>query len=445
MNSAKKALKNQDNPVRLGDAGDKKNPVVLILVIAIVSIVLIAGVAYENLSPQNAVTIDGKKISINKMMYNIWNVESQYDYYDRIYQAWYQTSYWDMTADSETGATYADQAKDEVMNMEIQMTLLYEKALEEGYSLTDEETTEVEDEIKEITGHYTFWNRMRLGFTKSYLKKQLTRAKIVSRYREDLIDGFDVDDDAITAGFDKDEYKEYEISYYYAGIVKEDGDGNQEELPKKELSELTEELQALREMAGTAEDFSKLLGDGEDEESSDSDDNAADGEDAEDEKFTYGTESFIEKDGWKYASDENCDVIKALKVDEISDVIVDKESGYMYFVRLEDNTSTETYDQEVKDAITDAEEEAFTEYYNELYAAHKVSINEKVWSSVTMGSVTTGIEYIETPEDAASKSGSESDEGDGGSEDEGTDEGDESSSDDSTEDTEDGADSTEEE
>lgn len=430
MNSAKKALKNQNNPVRLGDAGEKKNPVVLILIIAIVSIVLIAGVAYENLRPQTAVTIDGKKISINKMKYNIWNVESQYDYYDRIYQAWYQTSYWDMTADSETGATYADQAKDEVMNMEIQMTLLYEKALEDGYSLTDEEATEVEDEITEITGHYTFWNRMRLGFTKSYLKKQLTRAKIVSRYREDLIDGFDVDDDAITAEFDKDEYKEYKISYYYADIMNEDSDGNKEEMSKKELAALTEELQALRDTADTAEDFSKLLGDGEDEEGSDSENDDA----AEDEKFTYGTESFIEKDGWQYASDKNCDVIKALKVDEISDVIVDKESGYMYFVRLEDNTSTETYDQEVEEAIKNAEEEAFTEYYNELYAAHKVSINENVWSTVTMGSMTTGIEYIETKEDTSSgeESGdSSSDSEDGESE--------------NTDDTTDETDSTEEE
>lgn len=430
MNSAKKALKNQNNPVRLGDAGEKKNPFVLILIIAIVSIVLIAGVAYENLRPQTAVTIDGKKISINKMKYNIWNVESQYDYYDRIYQAWYQTSYWDMTADSETGATYADQAKDEVMNMEIQMTLLYEKALEDGYSLTDEEATEVEDEIAEITGHYTFWNRMRLGFTKSYLKKQLTRAKIVSRYREDLIDGFDVDDDAITAEFDKDEYKEYKISYYYADIMNEDSDGNKEEMSKKELAALTEELQALRDTADTAEDFSKLLGDGEDEEGSDSENDDA----AEDEKFTYGTESFIEKDGWQYASDKNCDVIKALKVDEISDVIVDKESGYMYFVRLEDNTSTETYDQEVEEAIKNAEEEAFTEYYNELYAAHKVSINENVWSTVTMGSMTTGIEYIETKEDTSSgeESGdSSSDSEDGESE--------------NTDDTTDETDSTEEE
>lgn len=422
MNSAKKALKNQDRPVRLGDAGEKKNPVVLLIVIAIVSIILIAGVAYENLRPQNAVSIDGKNISINKMMYNIWNVESQYDYYDRIYQAWYQTSYWDMTADSETGATYADQAKDEVMNMEVQMTLLYEKALEDGYSLTDEEAAEVEDEITEITGHYTFWNRMRLGFTKSYLKKQLTRAKIVSRYREDLIEGFDVDDDAITAEFDKDEYKEYEISYYYASIMNEDGDGNQEEMPKKQLAALTEELQALRDAADTAEDFSKLLGDDESEDGgaedgSSSEDDASEEAD-EDQKFTYGTESFIEKDGWQYASDKNCDVLKALKTGEISDVIVDKESGYMYFVRLEDNTSTETYDTEVEDAITNAEEEAFTEYYNELYAAHTVSVNEKVWSTVTMGSVTTGIEYIETEEDAAS--GGESEDG-SASEDEDTD------------------------
>lgn len=410
MNSAKKALKNQNRPVRLGDAGEKKNPVVLLVIIAVVSIILIAGVAYENLRPQNAVSIDGKNISINKMMYNIWNVESQYDYYDRIYQAWYQTSYWDMTADSETGATYADQAKDEVMDMEVQMTLLYDQAQEEGYSLTDEEAAEVDEEVTEIIGHYAFWDRMRLGFTKSYLKKQLTRAKIVTRYREDLIEGFDVDDDAITAEFDKDEYKEYEISYYYASIMNEDSDGNQEEMPKKQLSALKEELQALRDAADTAEDFSKLLDDG---ESEDDDDDAS-----EDETFTYGTESFIEKDGWQYASDENCDVVKALKTGEISDVIVDKETGYMYFVRLEDNTSTETYDTEVQDAITSAEEEAFTEYYNELYAAHTVSVNEKVWSTVTMGSMTTDLEYIETEEDAASSEDSEEEDADTEAEDE---------------------------
>lgn len=415
MNSAKKALKNQDKPVRLGSTGEKKNPIVLVIIIAIVSIVLIAGVAYENLRPQNAVTIDGKKISVTKMMYNIWNVEMQYSYYDSMYQAMYNTSYWNMTADSETGATYAQQAKDEVMNIEVQSTLLYKEALDKGYSLTDEESKEVEEDVEGIAKHYTFWNRMRLGFTKSYLKKQLTRAKIVSRYRDDLIEGFDIDDEGITAEFNKDEYKEYNISYYYASITETDEDGNEEDLSKKEVNAIKDEMQELRDTADEAEDFSKLL-DGDEE----TDEDAQDSE--EESKAAYGTDSFIEKDGWRYASDKNCDIIKSLKVDAVSDVIVDEESGYIYFVRLDDNTSTETYDNEVEDAITNAEEEEFTKYYDELYKKHKVSINEKVWETVVMGEMTTGIEYIADTEENTSE---DSD----ASEDESAEDGEESSDD----------------
>lgn len=431
MNSAKKAFKNQDKPVRLGSTGEKKNPIVLVIIIAIVSIVLIAGVAYENLRPQNAVTIDGKKISITKMMYNIWNVETQYSYYDSMYQAMYNTSYWNMTADSETGATYAQQAKDDVMSIEVQSTLLYKEALDKGYTLTDEESKEVEEEVEGIAKHYTFWNRMRLGFTKSYLKKQLTRAKIVSRYREDLIEGFDIDDEGITAEFNKDEYKEYDISYYYASITDTDEDGNEKDLSKKEVEAIKDEMQALRDTADTAEDFSKLLGDDE-ETDEDTEDNE------EESKAAYGTDSFIEKDGWRYASDKNCDIIKNLKVDTISDVIVDEESGYIYFVRLDDNTSTETYDQEVEDAITNAEEEEFTKYYDELYKKHKVSINEKVWATVVMGEMTTNIEYIadteaDTSEDEDTSDDESSSEDEDASDEEDTSEDEGASQEDNTE------------
>lgn len=390
MNSAKKAFKNQNNPVRVGDTGDnKKNPVVLIVVIALVSLFLIGGVAYENLKPEYAVTIDGKKISVNKMMYNIWNVENQYNYMDQMYQMYYNTSYWEMTADSETGATYADQAKDEVMNAEVSLTILYDEAIKAGYELTDDEKKEVQDDVKTIKERYSFWNRLRLGFTDSYLEKQLGKTKLVARYREDIIDGLDVDDETITAEINKDDYKEYEIGYYYVATTVSDEDGNSTRMGKKEIEALTEEMETFHKAAADAEDFSTLIGEDDDT------------------TIDYGSTSFIEKDGWSFASEKNLKKIKAMAVDEISDVIVDDESGYIYFVKMVDNTSTESYDSAVDEAISDAEDEAFDEYYDEVYAKHKVSINEKVWGSVTLGNITTSIPQEETKEEESTSESSE--------------------------------------
>lgn len=413
MNSAKKALKNQDqNQKRLGDAGDKKNPIALIVIVAVVSLILIVGVAYDSFKPQNAVTIDGKKISIEKMMYNIWTTETQYEYMDQIYQMNFGSSYWDMMAGS--GTTYRDQAKDEVMNQEIQAALMYQDALDAGYKLTEDEEKEVEEELQDILKMYSFWNRMRMGFTKSYLKKQIGRAKIVSRYREDLIEGFDVDDEEIKKDFKEADYKEYEIEYYSAPITEEDEDGNSITIGKKELSAVEEEMKDLRKDADTAEDFSKLLPE---EESDDGEEESAESEENE-ASITYNSGSFLEKDGWQYASDKNCDIIKKLKVDEISDVIVDEESGYMYFVKLTDNTSTESYDEAVENAITEAENTAFDEWYEALKEKHKVKVNDKVWDTVEMGNVTTAIERQEVTEDSSETEESDDSDGDSEGEDE---------------------------
>lgn len=416
MNSAKKALKNQNqNQKRLGDTGDKKNPLALIVAVAVVSLILIVGVAYDSFKPQNAVTIDGKKISIEKMMYNIWTTETQYEYMDQIYQMNFGSSYWDMTAGS--GMTYRAQAKDEVMNQEIQATLMYQEALDAGYKLTEDEEKEVEEELQDILKMYSFWNRMRMGFTKSYLKKQIGRAKIVSRYREDLIEGFDVDDEEIKKDFKKADYKEYEIEYYSAPITEEDEDGNSITIGKKELSAVEKEMKDLRKDADTAEDFSKLLPE---EESDDEEEESAESAESEENQasITYNSGSFLEKDGWQYASDKNCDIIKKLKVDEISDVIVDEESGYMYFVKLTDNTSTESYDEAVENAITEAENTAFDEWYEALKEKHKIKVNDKVWDTVEMGNVTTAIEREEVTEDSSDTEESEDSDADSEGEDE---------------------------
>jgi len=77
----------------------------------------------------------------------------------------------------------------------------------------------------------------------------------------------------------------------------------------------------------------------------------------------------------------------AMENGEISEII-EEEDAY-YFVRMINNNSSERYDSAVDLAVTNAENEAFTEYYNnEILPKHNYTIIDKALKKYKMGNVT---------------------------------------------------------
>ena len=217
--------------------------------------------------------------------------------------------------------------------------------------------------------------KLKLCISKKNLTSRFEKRIVADRYKADQQANLDkeVDEDKAIADISKEDYRQYDIDYYYVSLSTVDSEGNSKELSKSDKEELAKDIKALAKKAANAKDFSKLV---ENEEKSD---------------IKYNTGNFTEKSGWTFVSDKNLKKIKALKNGEISEVFIDDSAGYYVFVKMIDNNSTESYESECDKVIEEAQKVKYDEWYKGIKDGYKVEINNEIWDDITIGAVTTTI------------------------------------------------------
>ena len=384
MNSGKKAIKNQGaqgKNAKKKNANESKTPVFAIIVIAAVVLFLCVGVGVEQLKPQTVVTINGDKISLSDMSYRIWQAEQSGTSMEQFYQAYMNSSYWDAASQADATKTNREIIKAQVVAEEQEMQILYAEAKKadnaSDFELTEDEEKDIDEEVKSILDKYTTVNRLRLGFSKSYLKKQMEMQKIADKYKESVIEGFGIKEDEVTKDISKTEYREYDIDYYMVPLTEKDDNGDSKDVSADKKKELKKQMEDLQKKAKDAEDFTKLL------------------EDSDTSGITHSSAQIVEKDGWTYLSDDQLKDVKKMKNDEISDVIEDKENKYLFLIKMTDNNSTEAYDSACEEAVQTEKDNKYKEYLENISADYTLEVNNDVWDDVVIGTVTTGVEQVE--------------------------------------------------
>lgn len=202
-----------------------------------------------------------------------------------------------------------------------------------------------------------------------------------------------MDEEKTIADISKEDYRQYDIQYYYAPLKISTEEGEAKELTSDEKKELEGKMKEIASQAKTAEDFTTLIG--EDESS-----------------ITLEKEGkFTEKDGWTYVSDKNLKKIKKMKNGTVSDVILDE--NYYVVVKMVDNNSEEAYKTACDDAIKAKQNSAYSDWYDKEQEKYDVVVNTDVWTDVVIGTVTTD---IVTAEDLEKMKGDSSDAAGGSSE-----------------------------
>lgn len=358
MNSSKKTLKLQGKKTekKSYQSGTGKGRNIAIAIGAILLVVICVIVGYEQLRRPVIAKIDDEKVYLDDVMYYIYVTEANYDSIDQMYASFGSTtSYWDELGDD--GRTMREIAKEECLNMAIQYEVLYKEAMQAGYETTDEDRESVATDVDKIMKSLTKTQKTRTGFTKKGLTEQLLRNEICNRYKQDLIDGFQIDDAGIKASINYDDYKQYEIQYYTVSTT---------DVSDEEKQDYLNQMNDLLEKAKKAEDFTTLV---------DSKDDTS--------VISYMSDKMI-------ASESDFeDVLKnkivSMKNDEISEII-QTESGY-YMVKMINNNSTERYDSEVETAISDVENKEFDKEYTKIKEKYKIEFNAKEWDRIEMGNV----------------------------------------------------------
>ena len=337
---------------------------VLLVIGAIAVVFACIFVGYDMLKPKVVLTVNNEKLSLKDVGYYIYQGEQQGNSMASIYQQVYGAGYDYWNTEDENGSTAADTLATTIMDEVSQDAVLYQAAVAKGYSATEEDTKTATKERDELVKNLTGKQKMITGLSSDELYNAILKKTVAARYKKDVIKGLNLDYDDITKDIKKKDYKQYDFEYYYVSTSSTDEEGNTKDLSDAEKEKLKKQMDELAKKAKTAKDFAKLLG--------------------EDEKtIQYTAEGqLVEKDGFDKKIDK---LIKKMKVDEISDVLTG-EDGY-YIIKLKDNTSTTSYDTAISEAKTTAEEDAFTEEYNNnILPDYTVEINYDVWDTVGIGS-----------------------------------------------------------
>jgi foldase protein PrsA len=360
MNNSKKAIKNPKNESKIKK--EVKSPTFWIVTSVILVVILLGGVAFDQLYKRVILTISGDKYNMDDLSYYFYEVESQYDYFDQLF---YNGTYWDQTNES-TGQSNREAAKQEAVSESIYNEVLYKDAVANGYTLTDDEKKTAEKNADTfLTNDSNKAVVKKNHFTKKYLSDIMGKITLASRYRKDIIAKLNIDEDAVKATVNYDDYRRYEFEYLYISTKKTDADGKETDMTDTEKAAALDKIKAYNETAKTSTDWSKLLPDTE--------------KDVQYVKNNFNSKStnFEEDFRTKVAAMEN---------NAVSDVF--ESNGAYYLVRMIDNNSSADYDTAVSNAITDAQNKAFTPKYQEIEKKYSIKLNDKELEKLKMGEVT---------------------------------------------------------
>ncbi|NLJ96022.1 MAG: hypothetical protein GX321_02615 [Clostridiales bacterium] len=361
MNKSKK-------PIKSNKKVNKKqftiNPKIWIILASVLGLVLIVAVLFDQLYKRPLVTIDGKDYYVEDMTYQFFTTESYHDYIDQLYGG----NYWDMPYSESSTISVRDFTKAQTINNVIYQEILYNEAVSNGYTLTQEESESIDEEVDTILKDENLSEKIikKNGFTSDYLKSVLTKTTLVNRYIQDVIDTLDIDEEAIKADFDYEEYRQYDIEYLFISTEVNKEDNTTEPMNEEDKKAALDKITSLRKDALEAEDWKALIP--EDEE-----------------QLEYRESNFLPTD--TYFPEDFMNTLMAMENQEISEVL-ETEDGY-YIVRMINNNSSETYDKVVKDAITAAEDEAFSnEYFDNILPKHSYETHDSAIKRLRMGRIT---------------------------------------------------------
>lgn len=304
-------------------------------------------------------TINDSNVYLDEVLYRVWESEDENSYYSGNFSEQYGESYWD--SDIIEGTTVSESLKEELYDDIVRDTLLYQKAAEEGYSLTEDEKELYKEEAENELDAMNSDVKKTIGATKELLISMKEKKAIVSKYFAELLDTYEVDEEAIRDSYQPEDYKQLDLQtigfskYTYAE------DGTETAKSKEEDQMGLESLKEIAKEAKSVEDLNDLLTD-------DSD--------------TLETEDLSVIPGDSACDEAIEEAALDMKPGDTSDII-ETDEGY-YIVKLLDNTSKDAYEETVSQAITQEKYKQFDEYFDTLKKDASIQSTDQ-WDSIKVG------------------------------------------------------------
>ena len=315
-------------------------------------------------SEQKIISIDEEKIYLDEMMYHVMIAEFQ----GKVIGSYFggEVAYWE--SEYENGISMSENKQKEILQDAIKYQIYFEEAEKEGMSL---------DETEKEQAKQTVLNMQRNIGDKAISLTQLSDEKLqaitekvalATKYYNDHISKIEIDEKAIRATLNKEDYEIYKLQYLFMSSKSKNNNDEIIEVNSKTNEEIYEKMQTYRNRFLTTTKLDEVVADIEDEG-----------------KLQTGEISFKEKEqpfGDEIEIVEEC---KKLSGGEISEVFK-TQMGYYVIRRIED--IVDPYEQAVKEAISNERERKMQEEYEQLKKQYKINVNDKEWKRIEIGSMT---------------------------------------------------------
>ncbi len=387
-------MNNNEKKQKTGQPAQNRMKIMIVSgICAVIVLFLVIMVCWENLHPRLIFKINDKKVYLSDMMVDVYMNESTGEYMNSLYKQNYGSDYWSL--ENDDGMTNAEILKDNTLESVIQKYMMYYEAEANGYTLSDDENSTIEQDASEAFDQMTAAVRNKSGISKNDLVDYYKMKTLADRYKSDWIDSFDIDDAAITAELNPADYREYDIQYYYIPYTKTDEAGTSVPMTDEEKQAAVAELSASYADIASLSDFTTYIDNGSSaqstEEGAEATPTPAPGPKApEGTNIKYTTKSFIETDTAESIGLDDTLVaeIKAMDNETISPQVVSDSNG-CYIIKMVDNNSTARYDSECESLITEEENRVFDEEIDKLEVEkYYIDVNDSEWDKVEFGKTT---------------------------------------------------------
>lgn len=299
------------------------------------------------------VTVNDFNVYLDEMMYYIWQTETEYDSYNDYYEENYGVNFWEQ--DAGDGLTARDFIKDDVMDNVVQNYILWDQAVAAGITLTKEEQETSKTKAQEILTGFTEKQKGTIQLSEERLTEILEKEALVDKFFNETLESYKVDEEQIRTELEEQMEKEYEVDAI--------------SIPKDELLEdETNPYDAMNQMleqAKITEDWSTLV---EDSES----------------PFIYETYTITEND--TVCPEKIKREVFNQKTGDITPMI-ETEEEYVIVKIINDN-ATKSYETSIENAIENQKLTEFNTYYEELRNKYTIIIEEEVWGTIEIGTLT---------------------------------------------------------
>lgn len=308
-------------------------------------------------------TVNEKEVTLKDMMYYIYPMEAEGNYYEQMSQEYFKTSYWEMEA--EEGVTMREYTKKIILENAIMYEVLYLEAQKLGYSLTEDEIKTAKDNAASIMSGMDESVLKLTGFTEELLSQIEQKLQLGKKYSDEIMSGVEVDEDAIADTISYEEYRQYNTENLFVSTTYYDDDGTLESLSEKEIQEMKDIIKDAFTQVKEGKSFEDLEG--------------------ENDLLLFSELNFVKGDG--SVDSKYQEAALALANGQMTDSIIEGEEGF-YIIKMIDDNSKESYEAEIENAIMLEEDKKFMEVYDKMAENYKTEINNSNWDPLVVGEIT---------------------------------------------------------